>query len=166
MKAFGMNVTGVNRTPPSEEGVVDDFFPLSGLEQAVKGRRFVVVALALNAATENIFGESFFKAMDRDAFFINVARGGLVRRDALENALKEQWIAGAGLDVLWEEPHSPEDPILTHPAVTVTPHIGGVNDASFEGVLSFIVRNIDLLASGKNPLSRLDFKGAGASQSR
>jgi hypothetical protein len=41
-----------------------------------------------------------------------------------------------------------------------------VNDASFEGVLSFIVRNIDLLASGKNPLSRLDIKGAGASQSR
>ncbi|NCC61746.1 MAG: glyoxylate reductase [Verrucomicrobiae bacterium] len=166
MKAFGMAVTGVNRTSPSEVGVVDDFFPLFALEQAVKGCRFVVAALSLNTATENIFSESFFNAMDRDAFFINVARGGLVRRDALEKALKEKWIAGAGLDVLWEEPHSPADPILTQPAVTVTPHIGGVNDASFEGVLSFIVRNIDLLASGNSPLSRLDIDGAGASSSR
>jgi phosphoglycerate dehydrogenase-like enzyme len=160
MKAFGMNVTGVNRTPPSaeRESEVDRFFPLSAISDAVGGCRFVVASLALNPHTEGILGESFFRSMDRDAVFINVARGGIVERKALERALDEHWIAGAGLDVLWEEPHSPDDPLLGHPGVTITPHIGGVNDAAFQGILSFIVRNVDLLSSGKPPLSRLDEK--------
>jgi len=167
MKAFGMSVTGVNRTPPSDlDELVDAYFPLDALEEAVRGCRFVVAALALNNETEGIFSGPFFRSMDRNAVFINVARGGLVERRALEQALAEGSISGAGLDVLWEEPHSTEDPLLAHPAVTVTPHIGGVNDAAFDGVLSFIVRNIELFSSGEIPLSRLDKSGAGASSCR
>lgn len=160
MKAFGMTVTGVNRTLPAEPSQwgIDVFVPLDGMEKAVKGAKFVVTALALTPETENTIGEPLFRSMDRDAFFINVARGGVVKRQALERALNEEWIAGAGLDVLWEEPHRVDDPLLGHPKVVITPHIGGVNDASLAGVLGFIVRNVDRLAEGKQPLSCLNEK--------
>lgn len=163
MKAFGMTVTGVNRTAPADPDSwgIDEFFPLGEAREAVKGARFVVAALALTPETEGIIGEPFFKSMEKDAFFINVARGAVVDRKALERALEEEWIAGAGLDVLWEEPHSPEDPLLTHPKVVVTPHIGGVNDASSQGVLRFIAGNGALLASGKTPCSCLNERAMG-----
>ena len=161
MKAFGMSVTGVNRTPPKDGGAawgVDTFHPLEEMVQAVRGARFVVCALALTAETEKIVDEAVFSSMERDAFFINVARGPVVDRSALERALEKEWIAGAGLDVLWEEPHRTDDPLLTHPRVVVTPHIGGVNDASLEGVLRFILENADRLAGGQIPLSCLNGK--------
>ena len=167
MKAFGMKVTGVNRTLPADHARwgIDTFVPLTDAEKAVKGAKFVVTALALTPETENIVGEPLFRAMDRDAFFINVARGGIVSRQALERALEEEWIAGAGLDVLWEEPHRTDDPFLAHPKVVVTPHIGGVNDASLEGVLRFIAGNAALLAEGKRPMSCLNESGTGRKKS-
>jgi len=160
MKAFGMNVIGINRTSPSECSLwgIDSYVPLDRIEEGVKGARFIVVSLALGPGTEGIIGERVFRAMERDAFFINVARGPVVDRQALEKALDDGLIAGAGLDVLWEEPHSPDDPLLNNPKVVVTPHIGGVNDASFAGVLGFIAGNVDLVAGGKPPLSCLNEK--------
>lgn len=161
MKAFGMTVAGVNRTPPGDGGAawgVDAFYPLEEMAEAVRGARFVVCALALTPETERIVGDSLFSAMDRDAFFINVGRGPVVDRSALERALDGGGIAGAGLDVLWEEPHRTDDPLLTDPRVVVTPHIGGVNDASLEGVLRFILENADRLAAGEPPLSCLNGK--------
>ncbi len=159
MKAFGMSVAGVNRTPPRDGGAawgVDTFFPLGEMARAVRGARFVVCALALTPETEKIVDETVFSAMEKDAFFINVARGPVVDRTALERALDGEEIAGAGLDVLWEEPHSVDDPFLTHPRVVVTPHIGGVNDASLEGVLQFILDNAERLAAEIAPLSCLN----------
>ncbi|MGI6782638.1 MAG: 2-hydroxyacid dehydrogenase [Aminivibrio sp.] len=163
LKAFGMTVRGVNRTPPGdgEAWGVDEYFPLSGLKDAVKGARFAVAALALAPETEGLLDGDFFSAMDGDAFFINVARGGIVSRDALLEALDGGKIAGAGLDVLWEEPHRTDDPFLTHPKVSVTPHIGGVNDAAMEGTLRFIAQNAALVAEGREPMGRLDKKDRG-----
>jgi len=160
MKAFGMNVVGVNRTPPpdSSKWGIDSYVPLNRIEEGVRGASFVVVSLALGPGTEGIIGDGVFRAMERDAFFVNVARGPVVDRQAFEKALDDGLIAGAGLDVLWEEPHRPDDPLLTNPKVVVTPHIGGVNDASFEGVLGFIAGNVERIAGGETPLSCLNEK--------
>ena len=116
----------------------------------------MILALPLNRETENIIGEPFFRSMERDAFFINVARGGVVVREAFERALENGWIAGAGLDVFWKEPPDAADPLLHHPNVTVTPHVGGVTDASLTGVLNFILQNIARLGRGEKPLSCLN----------
>jgi phosphoglycerate dehydrogenase-like enzyme len=124
----------------------------------VSGCRFVVAALALSDETNGIFDESFFRAMDKDAFFINVARGSLVREEALLRALDENHLAGAGLDVLRDEPPSLDNPLLNHPAVTLTPHIGGNTDESAKGILEFIRDNADRLSRGEEPLSRQDTK--------
>jgi len=84
---------------------------------------FVTVHAFLATETQRMFGETEFKAMKRTAFFLNVARGGIVDEKALYHALQERWIAGAGLDVLNQEPPPNDNPLLKLDNVVVTPHI-------------------------------------------
>ena len=159
LTAMGMELRGVNRGTVDSvrlaEVGVREFFPLNSLTEAVSGCRFVLAALALTDETRGIFNESFFQAMDRDAFFINVARGGLVVEEALIRTLNEKHLAGAGLDVLAHEPAHPDNPLMTHPLVTLTPHIGGLTDASRKGIFDFIRGNVERVDRGEEPLSRL-----------
>ncbi|MDR1875155.1 MAG: 2-hydroxyacid dehydrogenase [Synergistaceae bacterium] len=160
LAVVGMALRGVNRSPiePArlESMGVGEFFPLERLSEAVAGCRFVVAALAHGEETHGIFDDAFFRAMDRGSFFINVARGGLVREEALLGALNDGHLAGAGLDVLAEEPTRADNPLLTHPSVTLTPHIGGNTDESGKGILEFIQNNVDRLSRGEALLSRRD----------
>jgi phosphoglycerate dehydrogenase-like enzyme len=163
LAAMGMRLRGVNRSPVDatrleKMGVKEFFSPLNRLKEALPGCRFVVAALALNDETRGLFDEDFFRAMDEDAFFINVARGGLVKEEALLRALNERRIAGAGLDVLADEPPLPGNPLLTHPSVTLTPHIGGVTDESTRGLFDFILDNVNRLSRGEPLRSRQDVK--------
>jgi phosphoglycerate dehydrogenase-like enzyme len=160
LAGMGMRVRGVNRNPVDSARLeamgVQEFFPLSRLREAVPGCRFVVAALALSDETRGLFDDGFFRSMDKDAFFVNVARGGLVKEDALLTALNERRIAGAGLDVLEDEPPHPGNPLLAHPSVTLTPHIGGVTDESVKGMFDFIQGNVDRLSRGEPLRSRQD----------
>lgn len=79
----------------------------------------------LTPETYHLIGEREFKMMKRTAFFINTARGRLVDERALVKALREEWIAGAALDVFEEEPVTSENPILRFENVVLTPHIAG-----------------------------------------
>jgi phosphoglycerate dehydrogenase-like enzyme len=89
--------------------------------------------------------------MKRDAFLINLSRGGLVDRDALEEALASEKIGGAGLDVFWEEPPDPNDPIFNY-NVLATPHIAGATDVSIGGIVKAVAENIRRLERGQEPL--------------
>ena len=62
--------------------------------------------------------------MKPSAYLINTARGGIVDEQALINALQNQQIAGAGLDVLTNEPPDENTPLYTLPNVILTPHVG------------------------------------------
>src|SRR2546430_15652628 len=77
-----------------------------------------------------MFGSSQFAAMKRSAFFINIARGGLVKTPDLLDALKKKSIAGAGLDVTDPEPLPSGHPLWTLPNVAVSPHLGGQSDGA------------------------------------
>lgn len=158
LQGLGMDVVGVNRETPADlDGWGPlSFFPLHRLQEALAGCRFVFPALSLNAETEGLFDETTLRTMDRGSYLINVARAGLVRREALEAALEAGHLAGAGLDVFWDEPASPDDPLLARPDVVVTPHIGGVTDEAVVGIARFIGANVDRLAAGQPLLSRLD----------
>ena len=72
-------------------------------------------------------------------------------RDALEEALAKGNIAGAGLDVYWEEPPDPEDPIFEH-NVLATPHVGGSTDVSMNGIVKAVAENIRRVDKDKAPL--------------
>jgi phosphoglycerate dehydrogenase-like enzyme len=90
-----------------------------------------------------------------DACVVNVARGPLVDYAALCDALASGRLVGAGLDVFWDEPIDPGDPLLALPNVVATPHTAAVTDRSFEGIVSVVVENIERARRGEPPLHRI-----------
>lgn len=121
------------------------------LEQLLRQSDFVVLCLPVNAESRNLFNENTFAAMKKGGYLINLSRGGLVERSALEKALATGQIAGAGLDVYWEEPVDPQDPIFRHNVFT-TPHIGGSTDVSIAGIVQVVADNIRRVERNQEPL--------------
>ena len=157
LKGMGMEVRGVNRTERESFGSLglDGFYRLDSVEEALSGCRFVVLSLELNEETREVASGAFFKAMEPGSFLVNVGRAELVSRRALEGSLESGHLAGAGLDVFWDEPADPDDPLLANPKVTLTPHVGGVTDEALMGVAQTVADNISRLERGLDLLNRL-----------
>jgi phosphoglycerate dehydrogenase-like enzyme len=83
---------------------------------------FVSVNTYLDDTTRGLVGERHFRLMKSTAYFINTARGPIVQHDALIQALRENWIAGAGIDVLPAEPPPRNDPLFDLDNVILAPH--------------------------------------------
>lgn len=65
---------------------------------------------------------------------MNVARGGLLDYEAVSQHLKSGHLGGIGIDVAWMEPFNPDDPILQHNNVMLTPHVAGVTEHSYRSM--------------------------------
>ena len=81
-------------------------------------------------STFHVFNEETIGKMKKTAFLVNAARGPLIDQKALYNALKAKQIAGAGFDVLEDEPPKPGEPLLTLDNIFVVPHIGAYSETS------------------------------------
>lgn len=84
----------------------------------------------LDPTTKGMMNDETFGKMKDGAYFINVARGGLVDEDALERALSSGKLSGAGIDVVCAEPLSKDSPLFRHENVVVTPHMGWYSEES------------------------------------
>jgi D-3-phosphoglycerate dehydrogenase len=100
------------------------------LDELLDCSEFVSLHLPQSNSTRHVIGEAELRAMQPGAFLLNTARGGLVDEPALIRALREGWIAGAGLDVFEQEPPDPDNPLLMLPNVVHTPHSAGTSRAS------------------------------------
>jgi glyoxylate/hydroxypyruvate reductase A len=97
-----------------------------------------------------------FSKLPKDAYVINVARGGhVVDRDLLE-ALDREHLSGACLDVYHQEPLPKEHPFWTHPKIFMTPHYASVSDT--DSVVPQILENYDRLRKGKELLNTVNRK--------
>ena len=90
---------------------------------ALAAADFVSLHMPSMPSTRGMIAAEQFKAMKPTAFFLNAARGDVVNEPALIAALKNGEIAGAGLDVLVEEPFPADHPFMTMPNVVLTPHM-------------------------------------------
>ena len=112
------------------------------METLLRESDFVSLHLRLSASTEALIGSEQFALMKPTAFLINTARGRLVDRDALVDALRSGRLAGAGLDVFHEEPIAPGDPLLTLPNVVLTPHNSAMTPEVIDDGLGLTVDNV------------------------
>jgi len=104
-------------------------------------------------SAHHMLREEHFRAMKRTALFVNTGRGPTVDEPALIKALQEGWIAGAGLDVLEEEPVTPSNPLLKMDHVILTPHVASAS-ARFDPVrLRRVGQEIALVLGGRWPMS-------------
>ena len=94
----------------------------------------------------------FLRAMRRDAYFLNTARGGIVEQGALIEALQENWIAGAALDVFEAEPIPVDSPLVALDNLIMSPHVGGLTiEAREELSISAASQILQVLAGDKPP---------------
>jgi phosphoglycerate dehydrogenase-like enzyme len=118
---FGMRVLGMKRTRGKMDHVERVFLPherndfLSRLD-------YLVSILPDTPQTRSFFTLEDFQRMKSSAVFINVGRGTVIDQSVLINALEENYIGGAILDVFKNEPLPPENPLWQMPQVTITPH--------------------------------------------
>jgi phosphoglycerate dehydrogenase-like enzyme len=121
-RGFAMNVVYANRRPlpaPQEERFGAAYRPLPAL---LREADFVALCAANLPENRGLMDRAAFALMKPTAFFVNTSRGRLVDEDALFEALSRNRIAGAGLDVHWQEPRPQPDRFASLPNVVLTPH--------------------------------------------
>lgn len=110
-----------------------------------------IVSLHLPLTEENhhLISQKELNMMKRDGVLINTARGGLVHETALLHALQTGKILGAGIDCPEQEPLPENVPILSHPNIVMTPHIGGDTSDIAEVMIPMLAENILALQQGR-----------------
>jgi phosphoglycerate dehydrogenase-like enzyme len=154
LQPFGVRLIGIKRNNPQsamKELCLEWAGGPEDLKELLARSDFVVLCLPVTAESKNIINRDAFLFMKKEAFLINLSRGGLVDRAALEESLASGKIAGAGLDVFWEEPPSPDDPVFNF-NVLATPHVGGVTDISMKGIVKAVAENIRRVDNNQPPL--------------
>ncbi len=109
----------------------------------------------LTPDTDRLVNRHRLSQMKRSAFLINTGRGGLVDEEALAWALGEGRIAGAGLDVLCQEPPRADHPLTQLPNCFVTPHIAWATASSRKRLLEAVTDNVEAFLAGK-PRNRVN----------
>ncbi len=124
-QAFGMRTIGLCRDVSKPTPGMDVTLPHLQYHDLILASDAVVLALPLTPDTRMMFGEDEVEIMRKDAYVINIGRGGLVDETWLLKALQNRWIAGAGLDVFVDEPLPADSPFWSLPNCIITPHTGG-----------------------------------------
>jgi len=125
-KAFGFRMLAYD--PFIEELVMSPYgVEPATLEEVLRQSDYVSMHAPDTASARKMLSEKHFKMMKPTAMFINTGRGPTVDEAALIKALKEGWIAGAGLDVLAVEPPSPDNPLLKMDNVILTAHVASAS---------------------------------------
>jgi glycerate dehydrogenase len=140
-EALGMNVIGYDTFP--QEGLVD-------FETILRESDVITLHAPLTPQTRNMIGAAELAKMKKTAILINTARGGLVDEAALAQALKAGEIAGAGFDVLTEEPPRNGNVLLdaSIPNLIVTPHVAWASREAMQILSDQLIDNIEAFVGG------------------
>ena len=158
-KAFGVQVWGSRRHPE----------PLPNFDKVVGANEwrsllptadYVVIATPLTPETKGLIDEAALRSMRQSAYLINIARGAIVDETALLTALREGWIAGAGLDTVANEPLPPESPLWSLPNAFITPHCSALSPRLRERIAQLFIDNLKRYQTGQ-PLRNVVDKQAG-----
>jgi D-3-phosphoglycerate dehydrogenase / 2-oxoglutarate reductase len=110
---------------------------------------FITIHCPKTPETVGMFDAARIAKMKRTAFLVNTARGGIVDEKALYDALKNNRIAGAALDVFVEEPTPNDNPLLKLPNFIAAPHVAGVTKEAVDRMAIVAVQNVLSVLDGK-----------------
>ena len=124
---------------------------LVDLKTLLRESDFVSINCPLTDETRGMIGEDELRLMRKSAVLINTARGGIVREDALYRALKEGWIAGAGIDVFEREPLTIKHPFIKLDNILLSPHSASWTTEAVRRVAICVGENIMKVFKGQLP---------------
>jgi glycerate dehydrogenase len=142
-RAFGMKVLVHGRRPIPDADVEQVPF-----EELLHRSDIVTLHCPLNADSEGMMDAAAFAKMKRGALFINTARGPLVDEAALREALDNEHLGGAGLDVLCREPMAADCPLYGAPRCLITPHIAWAGQETRERLIAQVADNVRAFIDG------------------
>ena len=148
-KAFDMHVIGFRQNPAAGANGADEVHGIAHLREHLPRADFVVLTCPLTAETTNLIDGAALAAMKPSAFLINAARGRCVDEAALAVALTAGTIAGAGIDVTWEEPLGADSPLWGLETAFITPHTAGETRRYEDNVLDILMENLARLSRGE-----------------
>lgn len=155
---FNMRVLAVDPKPLPKPDFVAELHSVDWLPQMAPQVDFLMSAAPHTRLSEGIFNESIFRAMKPTAYFINTSRGKLVNTPDLVRALKEGWIAGAGLDVAHKEPLPADDPLWSAGNVIITCHSSGHSPRTIDRQMAVFTENLRRYLAGLPLLNVVDKK--------
>ena len=151
-RAFGVHMLAYD--PFVEELVMSPYgVEPVGLTELLQRSDIVSMHAPATPEAQHMLREEHFRLMKPSALFVNTGRGPTVDEGALVKALQEGWIAGAGLDVLEQEPPAPSNPLLGMENVILTAHVASASARFDPARLRRVGHEIALVLSGKWPRS-------------
>lgn len=150
-QALGMKILVSTRTSRADEGEIH----FTTNEEVLKQSDFISLNCPLNESTRHMINKETLAMMKPTAYLINTARGALIDEKELINALQNNVIAGAGLDVQEVEPLDDASPLYTMDNVIITPHMGWRGLETRQRLVSIIRDNISAFSKGQ-PINRVD----------
>ncbi|WP_149539002.1 hydroxyacid dehydrogenase [Siccirubricoccus phaeus] len=147
--AFGMKVLVRDPFIPQNTIKGAGFIPVKDLAAALAEADVVTVHVPSSAATRGMVNGEFLASMKQGGVFINTARGTLVEEKALAGALSSGHLAAAGLDVFWDEPATPDNPLLKLPNVILTPHSAAATEQGLRRMALSCAESILQVFAGK-----------------
>ena len=151
-RAFGVHILAYD---PYVEELVMSQFDVEPVDLGELLRRSDIISMHAPATPDahHLLTEEHFRSMKPTALFINTGRGPTVDESALVKALQEGWIAGAGLDVLEQEPPAPGNPLLAMDNVILTAHVASASARFDPARRRRVGREIALVLTGRWPRS-------------
>ncbi|NXN97329.1 GRHPR reductase, partial [Rhinopomastus cyanomelas] len=148
-RAFEMKILYHNRRQRSraEEGAVGAVY-CQKLEELLQQSDFVLLCVTLTPQTHRLIGRRELELMKPTATLLNISRGLVVDQEALVEALQNQVIKAAALDVTHPEPLPRDHPLLTMKNVIITPHMGGSTRRTYSCMMETLTESIEAALAG------------------
>jgi glyoxylate reductase len=121
------------------------------IDTLLKESDIITLHVPLTNETKHLINEEKLKKMKKNAILVNTSRGPVIDEKALYKALKEKWIAGAGLDVFEKEPTPKTNPLLKLPNIVVAPHIASASYETRSRMAELVAENLIAFHKGEKP---------------
>ena len=143
-KSLGFDMKVLVFDPYVDEATITSFggAKVATLEEGLKKADILSLSLPLNSETKNFITLKEMRIMKKSSIIINAARGGIVNEEDLNNALDNNIIAFAGIDVFEKEPPEPTNPLITNKKVVLSPHAATFTKEGLESMAVETAQNI------------------------
>ena len=145
--AFGMNIIGSKRVHGDMSHIKN--FRWAEIPELLTQSDVVTVHCPLTSDTKGIINKESIRLMKKSAFFINASRGPIMVEEDVADALNHDAIAGAGVDVLSQEPPQGDNPLIKAKNCIITPHIAWATTEARGRLMDITVNNLGAFISGK-----------------
>ena len=157
LSGFDCNIIGFRRDASIPHELVSEVRPLSRLRESLPNADFIISCLPGTKETSKVLGREEFALMKNRAIVINIGRGTVIDTDALTDALANNKIAGAGVDVTDPEPLPPDHPLWRAGNVLITPHISSLSPRNDKRRFAIFADLLKHYISGEKMYNVVDF---------